>query len=218
MVETGRGGTPRIAQQFQWDRDAARNRSGSWGCWDCGAEESRVVEVDKDSDHIRVRRRQCADCGSMWETEERRISRGAFFGRAERRRYASFRKKRCSSRQCLVCRERYFNGKYKQHTETSEAHQAKVALQQRRNKERERNYRRLHARATREIWYATRGTAVCDRCGERYDATVPFPARTHRGTSAVHKQVIHEERLARRDRARRAKRRGHVVSTSTNGD
>jgi transcription elongation factor Elf1 len=197
----------RLAEQMQWSDAAAKKPTGLWGCWECGFEESYVRDVDKDAEHVRVRLRECTRCGARWETEEKRIGKGSFMARAERRRYARFRKKRYTSRLCLVCEERYMSGHYREHTQTSEAHKIRVAVKQRRIIERERKYHRLHARAAREVKLATRGTAVCGRCGERYDLSVPFPTRTHRGTSPVHREVIAQEANARRDRQRQRERR-----------
>ena len=193
---------PRIAEQIQWSDADAKKPSASWGCWECGFEDSYVRDVDKDAEHVRVRLRQCTRCGAMWETEEHRIAQGSFFGRAERRRLAHFRKTRYASRQCLVCHERYMSGQYDEHTQTSEAHRVRLAVKQRRTKERERRYSRLHARASREIARSTRGTAVCERCGERYTLAVAFPARTHQGSSAEHKRVVRDDANARRNRRR----------------
>lgn len=209
MAETGKGGMPRVSEMIVWDEERAKKPTARWGCWDCGFEDSYVRDVDKDTEHIRVRRRQCTRCGSMWETEERRIARGSFFGRAEKRRYASFRKKRYSSRSCLVCRERYMSGQYKEHTESSDAHKARVAVKQRRIKDRERRYRRMHARASREIKRATAGMATCKRCGEHYPLNVRNPYKTHAGSSPEHRWVVQQEARERRDRRRQAAKRGN---------
>ena len=208
MAETGRGGMPRLAEQLQWNDEAAKKASSHWGCWECGHEVSYVRDVDRDTDFIRVRLRECERCGAKWETEERRITRGSFFARAERRRYASFRKKRYTSRECLVCRERYMSGQYKDHCDTSMAHKARVAAKQHRIRERERRYRRLHARASREIKKAIAGTEVCGRCGERYPLNVPFPLRTHKGTSPEHRWLVQQQARERKDRRRQQAKKG----------
>lgn len=207
-------GMPRTAIQIHYDPEVQKGKSASWGCWDCGNEDSRVIDVDKDEEHIRVRRRRCTRCGGEWDTEEKRITRGSFFSRAEKRRFAHFRKTRYASRRCHVCPERYMAGQYKQHCATSEAHAAKMALSERRQAERRRRFARLHARATRAVKKSKEGTAVCDRCGERYDLSVPYPLRTHRGTDPVHRQVIRDEHNARRDRRRKIARRGHRVQSA----
>lgn len=192
----------RTAEQIHWSEESAKKSTALWGCWKCGFEDSYVRDVDKDSEHVRVRRRMCTRCGSMWETEERRISAGSFFARAETRRMAHFRKSRYVVLTCLVCKDAYMAGLYKEHTESSEAHMARVAAKQRKIQERERNYKRVWARAQRRIARAMAGTAVCPRCGERYDLSLRNPARTHRGTSPVHRQIVKEEGYARRNRLR----------------
>lgn len=200
MNESGRGGTPRISERVTWDEKAARKESAHWGCWECGFEDSYVRDVDKDTEHIRVRRRQCTRCGELWETEERRISRGSFFGRAETRRYASFRKKRASHRRCVMCDELYFNGRFVEHTQESVAHRRVVKKRAERTARRERKYRRLWTRAKREIEYANRRPGTCKRCGGEYTIGKWQPhARTPQ-----HQAVIQEERRQRRRSTRAA--------------
>lgn len=141
----------RIAEQVQWSEASAKRSEGLWGCWECGFEDSYVRDVDKDTDHVRVRRRMCTRCGAMWETEERRIARGSFFGRAEKRRYAHFRKSRYVIRTCMGCKERYQASKYREHTETSASHRAFVARRQERKRKRERDYNRRWMAAKRAL-------------------------------------------------------------------
>jgi predicted nucleic acid-binding Zn-ribbon protein len=150
---------PRTAEQIHWSDANAKRPDAHWGCWDCGHEESYVKDVDKDADHVRVRRRQCTRCGAWWETEERRIARGSFFGRAERRRMASFRKKRYTARNCLMCHEKYMSGKYVQHTQTSTAHLEAAARKAERVKERERRYQRRWMAAKRAVERSQRRAA-----------------------------------------------------------
>lgn len=141
----------RTAEQVHWNEAKAKHPSGLWGCWECGFEDSYVKDVDKDTDHVRVRRRQCTRCGAWWETEERRIARGSFFGRAEKRRYAHFRKSRYAIRTCLMCKERYQASKYVEHTQTNEVHQAVLARRQERKRKRERAYNRRWMAAKRAL-------------------------------------------------------------------
>lgn len=156
MAETGKGGMPRIAEQFQWSPEASKNGRVDWGCWKCGNEDSRVRDTDKDDDGVRVRRRMCTRCGEMWETEERRIAAGSFFSRASTRRYAAYRKHRFQSRRCLVCDEHYLNGKYAAHANTSQRHLAAVAKIEKRKQDRERTYQREWTRARRALEKANR--------------------------------------------------------------
>ena len=141
----------RLAEQVQWSEVDAKKPSASWGCWECGFEDSYVRDTDKDTEHIRVRRRQCTRCGAMWETEERRIAPGSFFGRAEKRRYARFRKSRYVIRTCLMCKERYQASKYVEHTQSSDAHKAVVERRVERKKERMRAYNRQWMAAKRAL-------------------------------------------------------------------
>jgi predicted nucleic acid-binding Zn-ribbon protein len=143
--------TPRTAEQLRWSETGAKRSGAMWGCWDCGFEESYVRDTDKDAEHVRVRRRQCTRCGAMWETEERRIARGSFFGRAERRRYAHFRKSRYAIRTCLMCKERYQASKYREHTAASEAHRVVVERRLERKRRRERVYQREWMRVKRAL-------------------------------------------------------------------
>lgn len=199
-----------MSEQVHWDPERAKSKQGLWGCPKCGNDDSRVVEVDRDSDHIRVRLRECTRCATRWATEERRLYEvEAFFARAEKRRQRAYIKHRYQTRRCLVCYERYMSGRYLEHTQDSKAHAAKVALAGRRQLESTRRYRREHARAERAIRKQNAGTAVCDRCGEHYPLNVPYPARTHRGSSEVHRRIIKEEAAARKDRRRQAAKRGH---------
>lgn len=142
---------PRTAEKVVWDDAAAKKPTGKWGCWDCGFEDSYVRDTDKDAEHIRVRRRMCTRCGGMWETEERRIARGSFFGRAETRRYAHFRKSRYTIRTCLMCDERYRASKYVEHTQKSEAHRAVVIRREERKRKRQREYNRRWMAAKRQL-------------------------------------------------------------------
>ncbi|MDP9143849.1 MAG: hypothetical protein M3N43_03990 [Actinomycetota bacterium] len=141
----------RTAEQIHWSEPAAKQPTGLWGCWDCGYEESYVRDVDKDSEHVRVRRRQCTRCGAWWETEERRMARGSFFGRAERRRYAHFRKSRYAIRTCAMCHERFQASKYVEHTAASAAHQEALAKRLERKRKRERDYSRRWNAAKRAL-------------------------------------------------------------------
>lgn len=187
---------PRISEAFAWDEERAKKPGAMWGCWDCGAEESYVRDVDKDTDHVRVRRRQCTRCGSMWETEERRIARGSFFGRAEGRRYASFRKKRYSARTCVMCHEKYMNGKFREHTEESPAHKRVVARRRAKSKDRERRYQRRWMAAKREVEKASRSKRfTCKRCGGVY---LEGTYRTKHCKTKRHRAVLREERNAKR--------------------
>ena len=194
MAETGRGGMPRIAAKVAWDEKAARKPSAYWGCWDCGFEDSYVRDVDRDDQHIRVRRRMCTRCGSMWETEERRIARGSYFGRAETRRYRAFVKSRYRSRQCLVCKQRYMAGSYKEHTEESAAHRKAVKRREERKHRRQLRYRRMWMRAKREVERANRRPGTCKRCGGEY---VIGQWKAH-ARQLRHQSIVHEERNARR--------------------
>lgn len=141
----------RTAEQIHWSEADAKRSDGHWGCWDCGFEDSYVRDVDKDAEHVRVRRRQCTRCGAMWETEERRIARGSFFGRAERRRYAHFRKSRYAIRTCVMCKERYQASKYVAHTQASQGHRAVVERRKERKRAREREYNRRWMAAKRAM-------------------------------------------------------------------
>jgi predicted nucleic acid-binding Zn-ribbon protein len=141
----------RTAEQIQWSDDAAKQSTGLWGCWDCGCEESYVKDTDKDAEHVRVRRRQCIRCGAWWETEEHRIAKGSFFGRAESRRYAHFRKSRYAIRRCLMCHEPYRASKYRQHTADSPAHLEALARREARKRKRQRSYARRWMAAKRAL-------------------------------------------------------------------
>lgn len=201
---------PRISEALVWNPDKAKSPRGEWGCPSCGNEDSRVVETDRDTDFIRVRLRMCTRCGTKWSTEERRLDGPeAFFARAESRRWRAFTKHRFKMRTCLVCQEKYMSGKYMEHTQASRGHRVKLEVAERRRVEADRKYRRIHARHSRQVKKQNRGTRVCDQCGERFDATVPFPKRTHAGSSPVHKQAMKEAKYARKDRKRQAAKRGH---------
>ena len=87
-----------------------------WGCWDCGSGGSRVTETGRDSDGVRVRRRQCVECGGIWATEERRIHRGAYHSRAENIVESERRRKhRSRIRNCRLCATPYRHGAYRDH-------------------------------------------------------------------------------------------------------
>lgn len=184
----------RTAEQIHWSEEAARKPSAMWGCWDCGFEDSYVRDVDKDTQHVRVRYRKCTRCGAMWETEERRISRGSFFGRAERRRMAAYRKSRYRARTCQMCQEKYMASQYIEHTQQSRAHLAVTARKQARIKARERRYQRRWMRAKREIERASRSLATCRRCGGKYELG-QYKPHTH---ISRHAQIVRKERNARR--------------------
>ena len=143
--------SPRIAERIVWSEDNAKRSDAHWGCWDFGFEDSYVRDTDKDSEHVRVRRRMCTRCGAMWETEERRIVKGSFFARAERRRYAHFRKTRYVIRTCLMCHERYMSGHYKAHARLTMAHLEVVARREERKRARDREYNRRWMAAKRAV-------------------------------------------------------------------
>lgn len=144
MTETrpnhGRGGMPRLATPWKWDREDAKKPGAAWGCWNCGAEDSRVKETDKDDDGARIRRRQCFECGEEWETEEHRITKGIFHSRASRRRYRSYTKKRNTIMQCKACREMYRAGSFEKHATTSEEHRLVVERLAHKRVEAQRKY------------------------------------------------------------------------------
>ena len=169
MTETGKGGAPRTAVQIHWDPKVAKGKNGMWGCWACGNEDSRVKETDLDEEHVRVRLRQCVRCGEHWETEERRITKGSFFSRSERRRYRAFQKTRFKVRDCHVCEEKYAGGRYLDHTQESSHHIKTVAKIEARKHRRVVKYQREWTRAKREIERASRSKAKCERCGGLYD-------------------------------------------------
>lgn len=147
----------RTAEEIHWSEAEAKSPNGLWGCRECGFEDSYVRDTDKDSQHVRVRYRKCTRCGAMWETEERRIAAGSYFARAERRRYAAFRKSQYAIRICLMCKDRYQASKYVAHTLSSETHRAVVEQRAERKRARVRAYNRR--------WMATK-RAVAKQAGE----------------------------------------------------
>ena|SRR5688500_11447205 len=114
------------------------------GCWKCRSVESRVADSDMDEDGVRVRLRQCIDCGEYWDTEERRISKGAFYGRAVHRRQTEARRRKSKVYVCRVCRGPYRSGTYPRH-KLEELHVKTVEA----GKER----RRLQMKAASRRWY-----------------------------------------------------------------
>lgn len=186
----------RTAEEIHWNEAAAKRPTGLWGCWDCGNEDSYVRDTDKDAEHIRVRLRECTRCGARWETEERRISRGSFFGRAEKRRYAAFRRSRYAIRTCIMCKERYQASKYREHTQDSRAHRKLVAKRRARVTARKRRYQRQWMATKRALDYAQRDKMLsCSRCGGTYlEATY----RTKHVHTTRHRAVLREQRNQRR--------------------
>lgn len=108
-----------------------------WGCWDCGSTESRVADSDIDDDGLRVRLRVCLGCGAYWDTEERRISRHAFFGRASKRRKSEQRRRAGAQRTCRLCRGVYRGGTYQRH-KSEPIHADEVQRRQERRRERQK--------------------------------------------------------------------------------
>lgn len=186
--------TPRISEMVIYSPKEQMRPDAQWGCWDCGNEDSRVKEVSKDEDHVRVRLRVCVACGASWDTEERRIARGAFFGRAATRRHAIYRKTRYQVKTCLVCGERYTGGDYEKHKAKSTAHQTVVERIRQARLDRDREYRTNWTRARRHALAANRAMHECRHCGGKY-APGTYPEHCH---TKGHMTLIQERRRMRR--------------------
>ena len=97
----------------------------SWGCPKCGTKESLVADTARDTEGYVVRIRKCNNikgCDGRWETEERVMAPGSFWGRANRlhRDRARFDKKRRPT--CRWCGGRYTYGSYNMHVRNSDRH------------------------------------------------------------------------------------------------
>jgi len=134
-----------------------------WGC-PCGSVRNRVRYTEKDEDGHPIRMRTCLDCGTHWETEERVISRGSWYLRAQRRRDRAKLIRDAKKRKCLICQQTIHVGAYYPHTYTPR-HQN--ALEQRRvlsgRTELARAYRAMWRRRSRMNCGATTLPAAASR-------------------------------------------------------
>lgn len=98
-----------------------------WGCPKCGCHESLVTDTERDEDGIPVRIRRCNNlkgCDGKWETEERVMASGSFWGRAQARRLERMNA-RLTNRlrpRCKWCGGAYRYGSYNLHVRKSERH------------------------------------------------------------------------------------------------
>lgn len=99
----------------------------AWGCPKCGCQESLVADSGRDEEGVPVRIRHCNNikgCDGRWETEERVIASGSYWGRVGAQRLerdrARFDKQR--KPKCQWCGGRYTYGSYNLHVRKSERH------------------------------------------------------------------------------------------------